>query len=91
MVPDHIKTYPMDELQESAYQRFADILRMYAGPILEEATVFGHFTPEQRMQIHEDCQRYGLRIQVELVDHADENPPVKPIDPEQWAREMANR
>ena len=37
MIPDHIKTYPMDELQESAYQRFADILRMYAGPILEEA------------------------------------------------------
>ena len=27
----------MDELQESANQRFADILRMYAGPILEEA------------------------------------------------------
>ncbi len=38
MIPDHIKTYPMDELQESAYQRFADILRMHAGPILEEAT-----------------------------------------------------
>ena len=37
MIPDHIKTYPMDELQESAYQRFADNLRMYAGPILEEA------------------------------------------------------
>ena len=37
MIPDHINTYPMDELQESAYQRFADILRMYAGPILEEA------------------------------------------------------
>ena len=37
MIPDHIKTYPMDELQESAYHRFADILRMYAGPILEEA------------------------------------------------------
>ena len=36
MIPDHIKTYPMDELQESAYQRFADILRVYAGPILEE-------------------------------------------------------
>ena len=25
----------MDELQESAYERFADILRMYAGQILE--------------------------------------------------------
>ena len=37
MIADHIKTYPMGELQESAYQRFADILRMYAGPILEEA------------------------------------------------------
>ena len=37
MIADHIKTYPMNELQESAYQRFADILRMYAGPILEEA------------------------------------------------------
>ena len=37
MIPDHIKTYPMDELQESAYQRFSDILRIYAGPILEEA------------------------------------------------------
>ena len=37
MIPDHIKTYPMHELQESTYQRFADVLRMYAGPILEEA------------------------------------------------------
>ena len=37
MIHDHIKTYPMDELQESAYQRFADILRIYAGPIQEEA------------------------------------------------------
>ena len=37
MIPDHIKTYPMDELQKSAHKRFADILRMYAGPILEEA------------------------------------------------------
>ena len=37
MIPDHIKTYPMDKLQESAYQRFADILCMYAGPIREEA------------------------------------------------------
>ena len=40
MIPDHIKTYPMDELQESAYQRFADILYMYAGPILEETRPF---------------------------------------------------
>ena len=37
MITDHIKTYPMDDLQESAYQCFADILRTYAGPILEEA------------------------------------------------------
>ena len=37
MIPGHIKTYPMDERQESAYQRFDDILRKYAGPILEEA------------------------------------------------------
>ena len=37
MLPDHIKTYPMDELQKSAHKGFADILRMYAGPILEEA------------------------------------------------------
>ena len=37
MIPDQIKNYPTDELQESTYQRFADILRLYAGPILEEA------------------------------------------------------
>ena len=24
MIPDHIKTYPMDELQESAYKRFVN-------------------------------------------------------------------
>ena len=54
MIPDHIKTYPMDELQELAYQRFADILHMYAGTILEEAirsnleqahTLFGDAAP----------------------------------------------
>lgn len=84
-----MKIYPMTPLQESAYQRFADVLRMYAGPILEEATAFGHFTPEQRQQIHEDCTDYGLRIQVVLVDPADENPTIKPIDPVQWANEMA--
>ena len=44
----------MDELQESAYQRFPEILRIYAGPILEEAirsnleqahTLFGDAAP----------------------------------------------
>ena len=30
---------------------------MYAGPIMEEAIAFAHFTPEQRMQIHKDCKR----------------------------------
>ena len=30
---------------------------MYAEPIMEEAIAFGHFTPEQWMQIHKECKR----------------------------------
>ena len=72
-------TYDMTQLQATAYQRCADLLRMYAGPILEEATVFGHFTPEQREQIHQDCAKgYGIRVVIELVDLEDENAIVKP-------------
>ena len=69
MIPDHIKTYPMDELQESAYPRFADILRMYAGPILEEAirsnleqehTLFANAAP----RLAERLIALGLNIQL---------------------------
>ena len=69
MIHDHIKTYPMDELQESAYQRFADILRMYVGPILEEAirstleqahTLFANAAP----QLAERLFAMGLNIRV---------------------------
>ena len=43
----------MDELQESAYQRFADILSMYAGPILEEAI---HSNLEQAHTLFADAE-----------------------------------
>ena len=52
MTPDHIKIYPMDELKKSAYKRFADILRMYAGPILEEAI---HYNLEQAHTLFADA------------------------------------
>ena len=56
-------THKQSQLQASAYKRNADLLRMYAGPILKEATTFGHFTPEQREQIHQDCVKgYGIKF-----------------------------
>ena len=36
--------HDLTPLQASAYQRYADVLRTYAGPILEEASVLGYFT-----------------------------------------------
>ena len=79
-------THKQTQLQASAYQRNADLLRMYAGPILKKATAFGHFTPEQREQIHQGFVKgYGIRVVIELVDIEDENPVVKP----QQAMKMA--
>ena len=74
-------TYEQTQLQASAYQRYADLLRMYAGPILEEATAFGHFTPEQRDQISRDCaDGYGIKVVIELVELEDENLPISFLD-----------
>lgn len=68
--------HDLTPLQASAYQRFGDILRTYAGPILEEAVAFNRFTPAQLQQIQLDAQSYGIRVTVELVDRAEENPPI---------------
>ena len=64
--------------RQDAYDRLADIVRMYVGPIIEEATAFGHLTKTQQQTIADTCaEGLGVRVVLEVVDQSKENTPIQ--------------
>ena len=68
--------------QVQAFEEFAAFIRMYAGPLFEEAAALGNLDPDNLRVIEETwgkSKNTGIRINIDLVDWDDDDQKIKPL------------
>ncbi len=68
--------------QTKAYDELAAFIRMYAGPLFDEASALGNISPENLKVIEETwgkSKNTGIRINIDLVDWDDDDQKIKPL------------
>ena len=68
--------------QVKAFDEMAAFIRMYAGPLFDEASALGNIAPED-LKVIEDTwgksKNTGIRISIDLVDWDDDDQRIKPL------------